>query len=97
MADWPIPFDKYHALYICINHIHPELGLAIAVPSREREQGNFGESTEGAKGRSGGASREHEGAQREHGGAQRCFWISVVLNSRPSALDSLSWNEIDDI
>ena len=47
----------------------PNLGLEIAVPGREREQGRFRESTEGARGRSGGVSREHEGASREHGGA----------------------------
>ena len=42
----------------------PNLGLGIAVFDREREQGRFKGSNEGAKGRSKGAVREHKGAQR---------------------------------
>ena len=44
----------------------PNLGFEIAIPGREREQGRFRGSTEGARGRSEGASREHKG-----GGALR--------------------------
>ena len=47
----------------------PNLGSRITLPGREREQGRFRVSTEGAKGRSEGVAREHEGASREYEGA----------------------------
>ncbi len=40
----------------------PNLGLGIAVLGREREQGRFRGSSEGAAGEHRGAAREHEGA-----------------------------------
>ncbi len=56
----------------------PNLGFEIAVSVREREQGRFRGSNEGARGRSKGAPGEHggargsiEGALREHGGTPR--------------------------
>lgn len=52
-------------LYIYITYI-PNLGLEIAVSVRDREQGRFRGSNEGARVRSKGASGEHGGASREH-------------------------------
>lgn len=40
----------------------PNLGLAIAIFDREREQGRFKGSNERARGRNKGASREHRGS-----------------------------------
>ena len=54
--------DIYKYIYIIYT---PNLGLKIAVFDREREQDRFKESTKGAKGRSGGARREHKGSTRE--------------------------------
>ena len=48
--------------YICIIS-SPNLGFEIAIPGREREQGRFRGSSEGA-------GKEHEGVGREHGGAR---------------------------
>ena len=57
--------NRKFSIYIYIIYT-PNLGLVIAVFDREREQGRFRGSSEGA----GGAGREHrgstEGASREH-------------------------------
>ena len=53
----------------------PDLGLAIAVPEREREQGRFRGSIEEA-------SREHEGVRREQGRAPREHYRAVQRRSR---------------
>ena len=45
----------------------PTLGSEIAVPGREREQGHFRESTEGAASEHGGALREHRGSRGRAG------------------------------
>lgn len=50
--------------YICFIHT-PNLGLAIAIPGREMEQGRFRGSTAGVKGHSNRTMREHEGAPGE--------------------------------
>ncbi len=49
----------------------PNLGFEIAVPGREREQGRFRGSSEGARGSIEGAGGSIEGALREQGGALR--------------------------
>ncbi len=51
--------DNFIYIYICIIYT-PNLGLQIAVSVREREQGRFRGSTEGARRRSEGASRARE-------------------------------------
>ena len=48
----------------------PNLGFEIAVPGREREQGRFRGSSEGARGSTEGAQWEHWGAAREER-----FWL----------------------
>jgi len=55
---FPITLNQY--IYIIIP---PNLGLRIAVPGREREQGRFRGSREGP----GGAAREQGRAVREQG------------------------------
>ena len=45
----------------------PNLGFAIAVLGREREQGRFKRSSEQVVSEYGRVSREHAGVQREHG------------------------------
>ena len=55
-------------IYIYIIYT-PNLRLGIAVSVREREQGRFKGSSEGAKGSNGGAPREERGADRERYGA----------------------------
>ena len=59
-------------MYIYIYYIYtPNLGSGIALPGREREQGRFRGSSEGARGSIKGAMREHGGAggsTGEHGG-----------------------------
>ncbi len=62
------------------------LGSEIAIPGREREQGRFRGSTEGAKGRiervrgsREGARESTGGAEREHGAVQgRSRWESQM-------------------
>ena len=49
----------------------PNLGLLIAVLDQEREQCRFEWSSEGTRGFSKGALREHGGAPRKHGKAPR--------------------------
>lgn len=72
------------------------LGLGIAILGLEREQGRFRESTEGARGRSGGVSRKHGGATRdaqgEHRGSKREHYGAVQGRSRwqPEMAPSLS-------
>ena len=51
-------------IYICIIYT-PNLGWGITVPGREREQGRFRGSIEGAPGSSEGAPGSSEGAVRE--------------------------------
>jgi len=76
-------FGIFGELYIYIIYT-PNLGFAIAVFVREREQGRFRGSTEGARGHSKGArgsTGEHGGAlgrsKRAKGGAAReeRFWL----------------------
>ena len=50
--------------YIYIKYT-PNLGLGVAVLDREREQGGFRGSTEGAGGSTGGAGGSIEGAPKE--------------------------------
>ena len=63
---WPQFGDNIYIIYT------PNLGLAITVFDREREQGRFRGSSEGARGSNegaGGSTEEHGGAAREQGGA----------------------------
>jgi len=72
----------YWCLYIIYT---PNLGLKIAILVREREQGRFRGSIEGA----GGAAREQEGAVREQEGAlkeQRGLSREPVLTPCMSAM-----------
>ena len=55
-------------LYIYIIYT-PNLGLEIAVPGRESEQGRFRGSTEGAGGSTEGAGGSNEGAWESNEGA----------------------------
>ena len=48
----------------------PNLGLEIAVPGQEREQGRFRGSSEGAKGSNEGAGGSTEGAGGSNEGAR---------------------------
>ena len=51
-------FTTFENIYVYIYYIHPELRLGIAVSVREREQGRFRGSREGARGSKG----EHRGS-----------------------------------
>ena len=64
VSDWS-RVDLGSGTYIYIIYT-PNLGLAIAIPGREREQGRFRGSSEGAGGSIGGARGSTEGAPREH-------------------------------
>jgi len=67
------------SIYIYIIYT-PNLGLGIAVPGREREQGRFRASTEGARGSREGARGSIEGARG-----------SIIGQCRGAAGGSLKW------
>ena len=57
-------------IYLYIYYIYtPNLGSEVAVPGREREQGRFRGSTEGAQGSTEGARESIEGARESVVGA----------------------------
>ncbi len=58
----------FHTIYIYIIYT-PNLGFVIAIPGREREQGRFRGSSEGASREHGRAAREQRGAQQERRGS----------------------------
>ena len=65
----------------------PNLGLGIALPGREREQGRFGGSIEGAQVSIEGAQGSSEGARGSIEGARG----STVGQCRGAAGGSLNW------
>ena len=66
--DWKLEECREKYIYIYIIYT-PNLGSRIPFPGREREQGRFRGSTEGAKRRSEGAMSEHGGALGEQRGS----------------------------
>ena len=71
-------------IYIYIIYT-PNLGLEIAVPGREKEQGRFRGSSEGAKGSNEGAKGSTKGARGSTEGARR----STIRQYRGAAGRSL--------
>ena len=69
--------DSYRInIYIYIIYT-PNLGLEIAVPGREREQGRFRGSIEGARGSREGARGSREGARGSKGEHRGALWGSA--------------------
>ena len=78
--------DDEVCIYIYIIYT-PNLGSRIAVPGREREQGRFRGSSEGARGSNEGAGGSIEGARGSTEGARG----STVGQCRGAAGGSLKW------
>ena len=71
-------------IYIYIIYT-PNLGLEIAIPGREREQGRFRGSSEGVRGSSEGARGSSEGARGSSEGARESIegvWGSTIRQYR---------------